>query len=161
MTPLHDQSKPRARRQRVLALTPRESLETRWAALGIRAIHRCVRGPETGMAMLRGRMGGTGNAFHLGEMTLTRASVAVDAAALGSDSVAQEILGHGWVRGRDHRHAELIALVDACAQHGGWAPRIDAELIAPLQDELEARQAQASRAAAATRVDFFTMVRGE
>ncbi|MGR4066575.1 phosphonate C-P lyase system protein PhnG [Billgrantia sp. C5P2] len=156
MTPLHDHSKPQARRQRVLALTPRDQLEARWATLGIRAAYRCVRGPETGMAMLRGRMGGTGNAFHLGEMTLTRASVALDDSA-GNDA----LLGHGWVRGRDHRHAELIALVAACAQREAWTRRIDSELVEPLEEALETRRAEASRLAAATRVDFFTLVRGE
>ncbi|PAU77298.1 phosphonate C-P lyase system protein PhnG [Halomonas salipaludis] len=156
MTSLHDHCTSQARRQRVLALTPRETLETHWAALGIRAPHRCVRGPETGMAMLRGRMGGTGSAFHLGEMTLTRASVALDDGTPGGGA-----LGHGWVRGRDRRHAELIALVDACARHAAWARRIDLDLIAPLQKALEARHAEASHEAAATRVDFFTLVRGE
>lgn len=146
----------RTHRQRVLALTPRDRLEACWASLGIRENHRCVRGPQTGMAMVRGRMGGTGNAFNLGEMTLTRASVSLDNGTPGGGP-----LGHGWVSGRDHRHAELIALIDACAQHESFRTRIDNELIAPLQDELQTRDAQASRDAAATRVDFFTMVRGE
>lgn len=93
-------------RHRLLALTPFERLAQGWQSLGIQARHRCVRGPETGMAMVRGRMGGSGSAFNLGEMTLTRASVALDDGSLG----------HGWVRGRDKAHAELIALVDAlCA----------------------------------------------
>ncbi|TDX24773.1 alpha-D-ribose 1-methylphosphonate 5-triphosphate synthase subunit PhnG [Modicisalibacter xianhensis] len=141
----------RSQRQRVLALTPRERLEPCWAELGIAPPHRRVRGPEVGMAMVRGRMGATGNAFNLGEMTMTRASVTLDNGALG----------HGWVRGRDLQHAELIALIDACAQQEALRERIDSELIAPLADELAARNAEASRTAAATRVDFFTMVRGE
>lgn len=146
----------RSHRQRVMALTSRDRLEARWASLGVQQPHRCVRGPETGMAMVRGRMGGTGNAFNLGEMTMTRASVALDDGTPGSG-----VLGHGWVRGRDRRHAELIALIDACAQLDHLRERIDTELIAALHAELEARDASASRAAAATRVDFFTMVRGE
>ncbi|WP_136069110.1 phosphonate C-P lyase system protein PhnG [Modicisalibacter radicis] len=141
----------RSQRQRVLSLTPRERLEPRWSALGIARPHRCVRGPEIGMAMVRGRVGATGNAFNLGEMTLTRASVTLEDGALG----------HGWVRGRDLRHAELIALIDACAQQEDLRERIDGELIAPLADEIANRHAEASRTAAATRVDFFTMVRGE
>ncbi|MFG6178577.1 phosphonate C-P lyase system protein PhnG [Halomonas sp. THAF12] len=152
-TPLPEtQPQTQAQRQRLLALTPRERLEEGWAELALPVTHRCVRGPETGMAMVRGRMGGTGNAFNLGEMTLSRASVTLDDGAT---------LGHGWVAGRDHRHAELIALVDACAHRPEWAERIDAELMAPLARELDAAREQASRAAAATRVDFFTMVRGE
>ncbi|GHB13945.1 phosphonate C-P lyase system protein PhnG [Modicisalibacter luteus] len=141
----------RSQRQRILALTPRERLKSRWTALGIDRPHRRVRGPETGMAMVRGRMGATGNAFNLGEMTMTRASVTLEDGPLG----------HGWVRGRDFHHAELIALIDACAQQDDLRERIDAELIAPLADELATRNAEASRTAAATRVDFFTMVRGE
>lgn len=156
MTSWHDPGKPRVRRQRVLALSPREQIEARWAALGIHATHRCVRGPEVGMAMLRGRMGGTGRAFNLGEMTLTRASVALD-----DETLTTGVLGHGWVRGRDRRHAELIALIDACAHCAAWTRRIDEELVAPLEEALEARRAEASRQAAATRVDFFTLVRGE
>ncbi|PMR74339.1 phosphonate C-P lyase system protein PhnG [Billgrantia endophytica] len=138
-------------RQRVLALTPREHLETLWDALGIRVDYRPTRGPETGMAMVRGRIGGTGRTFNLGEMTLTRASIVL----------IDGTPGDGWVRGRDKSHAELIALVDACARHEHWQRRIDAELIAPLADELAERREAASRTAASTRVDFFTMVRGE
>mgnify|MGYP006398588479 FL=1 len=141
----------RSQRQRVLALTPCERLEPRWSALGIDRPHRRVRGPEIGMAMVRGRLGATGNAFNLGEMTLARASVTLEDGAVG----------HGWVSGRDLQHAELIALIDACSQQEDLRERIDSELIAPLVDELAARHAEASRTAAATRVDFFTMARGE
>ncbi|WP_110650518.1 phosphonate C-P lyase system protein PhnG [Salinicola peritrichatus] len=141
----------RGARQRLLALSTRERIEACWSTLGELPRHRCVRGPETGMAMLRGRMGGTGRAFHLGEMTLTRASVALD----------DGTLGHGWVRGRDHRHAELIALCDALAQHTEWQPRLERDVLAPLAEELTARQRRDAATAAATRVDFFTLVRGE
>ncbi|MDT8894831.1 phosphonate C-P lyase system protein PhnG [Halomonas sp. I1] len=143
-------------RHRILALTPRERLEALWDELAIAVEHRCVRGPETGMAMVRGRMGGTGNAFNLGEMTLTRASVVIDDGSPSGGS-----LGHGWVAGRDRRHAELIALVDACARREAWGARIEAELLGPLTRELEAVRETDSRTAAATRVNFFTMVRGE
>lgn len=145
-----------ARRQRILALTPRERLAEHWARLGIVPDYRFVRGPETGMAMVRGRMGGSGKAFNLGEMTLTRASVALD-----DDTPGGGPLGHGWVKGRDAHHAELIALADACAQHDDWRERIDAELVVPLEAALHAERQAHERRAAATRVDFFTMVRGE
>ncbi|OLO04969.1 phosphonate C-P lyase system protein PhnG [Salinicola socius] len=142
-------------RQRLLALSSRQHIEARWGALGALLgdfpPHRCVRGPETGMAMLKGRTGGTGNAFHLGEMTLTRASVALE----------DGTLGHGWVRGRDHRHAELIALADAVAQHPEWQQTLETQLLAPLAAELAERQRRDVATAAATRVDFFTLVRGE
>ncbi|MNO66251.1 Alpha-D-ribose 1-methylphosphonate 5-triphosphate synthase subunit PhnG [compost metagenome] len=141
----------RQRRYRVFALTPRATLERHWQALALDCQHRALRGPEIGLAMLRGRVGGRGNAFNLGEMTVVRASVVLD----------DGTLGHGWVAGRDRRHAELIALLDACAQKPEWAARIDHELLQPLEAELAARHAETSRKAAATRVDFFTLVRGD
>ncbi|MNE25344.1 Alpha-D-ribose 1-methylphosphonate 5-triphosphate synthase subunit PhnG [compost metagenome] len=141
----------RQRRYRVFALTPRATLERHWQALALDCQHRALRGPEIGLAMLRGRIGGRGNAFNLGEMTVVRASVVLD----------DGTLGHGWVAGRDRRHAELIALLDACAQKPEWAARIDHELLQPLEAELAARHAETSRKAAATRVDFFTLVRGD
>jgi len=149
-----------ARRQRILALTPRDRLAEQWARLGITPDYRCVRGPEVGMAMVRGRMGGTGNAFNLGEMTLTRASVQLideDGKAADTDTV----LGHGWVKGRDPQHAELIALVDACAKRLDWEAAIEEGLVAPLEQALDAERHEQAQRAAATRVDFFTMVRGE
>ncbi|WP_282042265.1 phosphonate C-P lyase system protein PhnG [Halomonas alimentaria] len=148
-----------ARRQRILALTPRERLAEQWARLGITPDYRCVRGPEVGMAMVRGRMGGTGNAFNLGEMTLTRASVQLMNDGVATDADTE--LGHGWVKGRDTRHAELIALVDACAKRHEWQADIEEGLVAPLEQALDAERHEQARRAAATRVDFFTMVRGE
>ncbi|MGM0537103.1 MAG: phosphonate C-P lyase system protein PhnG [Pseudomonadota bacterium] len=145
-----------ARRQRILALTPRERLAEHWTRLGLAPEYRRVRGPETGMAMVRGRIGGSGRAFNLGEMTLTRASVMLDDGTPGGGP-----LGHGWVKGRDARHAELIALADACARRDDWRQRIDAELLTPLEAALDAERAAHDSRAAATRVDFFTMVRGE
>ncbi|MNZ67995.1 Alpha-D-ribose 1-methylphosphonate 5-triphosphate synthase subunit PhnG [compost metagenome] len=141
----------RQRRQRVFALTPRATLERHWQALALDCPHTALRAPEIGLAMLRGRIGGNGQAFNLGEITMVRASVAL----------ADGTLGHGYVAGRDRRHAELIALLDACAQKPEWAPRIERELLQPLEAELAARHAEASRKAAATRVDFFTLLRGD
>ena len=37
--------------------------------------HARLRGPETGLVMLRGRAGGTGAPFNLGEMTVARCTV--------------------------------------------------------------------------------------
>ncbi|MGJ7456645.1 phosphonate C-P lyase system protein PhnG [Halomonas sp. RA08-2] len=139
------------RRQRILALSPGDRVEQAWNRLGIAPPYRCVRGPETGMAMVRGRMGGTGNVFNLGEMTLTRVSVALE----------DGTLGHGWVKGRDHRHAKLIALTDACARRPEWEASMEEGLIAPLEALLVEEHETQAKVAAATRVDFFTMVRGE
>ena len=68
--------------------------------------HTVLRQPEIGAVMVRGRVGATGAAFNLGEMTVTRASVRL---------VSGEV-GHAWVQGRDKGHALRAAAVDALMQ---------------------------------------------
>ena len=109
--------------------------------------HTRLRGPEAGLVMVRGRQGGDGGPFNLGEMTVTRCSV----------RLADGTLGHAYVAGRDLRQAELAALLDACLQRPDLHDALLAEVIRPLA----ARQAEAAalvaRKAAATKVEFFTM----
>ena len=65
-----------------------------------------MRGPEIGLVMLRGRMGATGNAFNVGETTVTRCTVRL---ASGTE-------GHAYVQGRNGEHAKRAALCDALFQ---------------------------------------------
>lgn len=110
--------------------------------------YRCLRPAETGLAMVRGRTGGTGSAFNLGEVTLCRCVVQLESGSRG----------FGYVRGRDRRHAELAALLDALMQE---APdNHGPALIAPLHQRWQQQRETTARKAAATRVDFMTMVRG-
>lgn len=112
--------------------------------------HALLRRPETGTVMVRGRMGGTGAAFNLGEMTVTRCAVQLPGGAVG----------HAVVQGRDTGHARSAAVVDALMQTEA-APALAAAVLAPLaQAEAEARGLRAAKAAA-TKVEFFTLVRGE
>ncbi|MDK1389493.1 phosphonate C-P lyase system protein PhnG [Sinorhizobium sp. 8-89] len=110
-----------------------------------------LRAPHVGLVMVRGRAGGTGNMFNLGEMTVTRASVRLE----------DGTVGHGYAHGRDKRHAELAAIVDALLQRPDRHDEIMARVIAPLRQKAEARRLEQSRKAAATKVEFFTLVRGE
>ncbi|MDU0960510.1 MAG: phosphonate C-P lyase system protein PhnG, partial [Bradyrhizobium sp.] len=55
----------------------------------------------------------------------------------------------------------LIALCDALIQSPDHASAIEAKVVAPLRAEMRAARDQAAAQAAATRVDFYTMVRGE
>jgi alpha-D-ribose 1-methylphosphonate 5-triphosphate synthase subunit PhnG len=135
----------------VLARCPTMRLESLWLSLGLEPEHTRLRGPETGMVMLRGRVGGTGEAFNVGEATVTRATV-----KLGTGEV-----GHAMALGRDHAKAKLAALIDALCQDVDMASRIDAEIIQPIERELAEADDKRSRETAATRVDFFTLVRGE
>lgn len=112
--------------------------------------HHLLRGPEIGTVMVRGRTGGTGAPFNLGEVTVTRCTVRMDCGTVG----------HAHVQGRDRDHARRAAVLDALLQTEA-APDLRARVLAPLtQAETEARDLRA-RKAAATRVEFFTMVRGE
>lgn len=112
--------------------------------------HDLLRGPEVGAVMVRGRIGGTGQPFNLGEMTVTRCSV-----RLGSGEV-----GHSHVQGRDKGHALRAAVVDALMQTER-AASLRGQVLSPLaEEETAARTLRASKAAA-TKVEFFTLVRGE
>ncbi len=113
-------------------------------------VHDLLRAPEIGAVMVRGRIGGTGQPFNLGEMTVTRCAL-----RLGSGAV-----GHAHVQGRDKGHALRAAVVDALMQ-GDQAAAVHAAVLGPLQAEEVARRASRAAKAAATKVEFFTLVRGE
>lgn len=108
-----------------------------------------LRSPEVGSVMVRGRMGGTGAPFNLGEMTVTRCSLRLNGTA-----------GHAWVKGRDKDHAIRAAIVDALMQTD-QADETRSRIIAPLVAEAKANSSGRAARAAATKVEFFTMVRGE
>lgn len=108
-----------------------------------------LRPPETGMVMVRGRAGGSGDAFNLGEMTVTRCAV----------RLASGETGIGYVSGRDKRHAYAAAVLDAMMQSATLRAEAEAGVIAPLVAAARARGQQLSRKAKATQVEFFTMVR--
>jgi len=114
-----------------------------------------LRSPEIGLAMVRGCAGGNGQTFNLGEITITRCVVQLE--SQGHEAIA----GFGYVAGRSHRHAELAAVCDALLQTPNWHDQIQAEVIQPLQAEYQQQQELKQRQAAATQVNFFTMVRGE
>jgi alpha-D-ribose 1-methylphosphonate 5-triphosphate synthase subunit PhnG len=133
----------------VLASAPSKALAERWEAFGDKPGHQRIRGPETGLVMVRGRAGGGGAPFNLGEATVSRASVRI---------VTGEV-GHGYCLGRDLDKAEAIAVIDALRQRD--AAKVDAEIIAPLEQLIEGADAVLADETAATRVDFFTMVRGD
>lgn len=100
--------------------------------------------------MVQGRFGGAGAAFNLGEMTVTRCSV----------RLADGAVGHAWVQGRDKGHAVRAAVVDALMQTGSAAEVAD-RILAPLAAEAQAERARRTQKAAETKVEFFTLVRGE
>ncbi|MFT8245249.1 phosphonate C-P lyase system protein PhnG [Roseomonas sp. BN140053] len=139
-----------AARQRWMAVLARAggaALAARLERLPALPPHARLRGPEIGLVMVRGRAGGDGAAFNLGEMTVTRCTV----------RAADGTLGHATVAGRDLQQAELAAALDAALQDPEHRPALLREVVEPLA----AAQAEAAererRKAAATRVQFFTM----
>lgn len=110
-----------------------------------------LRPSEVGLVMVRGRAGGNGQRFNLGEMPVTRCSVR---------SAAGHV-GHGYVQGRDKAHAELAAKLDAALQDPARRGVLTRAVIEPLAATLARHKKTIEAKAAATKVDFFTMVRGE
>ena len=143
----------------VLARTPRADLE---AALerALRDIptptYDWLRPPEIGLAMVRGRVGGSGDPFNLGEATVTRATLRLRAP--GDAAAAVGVACH---LGRDRRRAELAAFADALLQMPEHHAVLHKQLIEPLATQQAAKRAGRQQDAAATRVEFFTMVRGD
>jgi alpha-D-ribose 1-methylphosphonate 5-triphosphate synthase subunit PhnG len=113
--------------------------------------HESLREPENGLVMVRGRIGGDGAAFNLGEATVSRAAV-----RLSSGEV-----GFGYTLGRDREKARMIALCDALVQSDEFFAAVETGVITPLRAAMLARRQQKAAETAATRVDFYTMVRGE
>lgn len=119
--------------------------------LGALPEHDDLRPPETGLVMVRGRIGGDGAPFNFGEATVSRAAV----------RLASGELGFGYVLGRNPGKARLVALCDALWQCRRYRSAVEDGILAPLRARIEARRQLADRHTAATRVDFFTLVRGE
>jgi alpha-D-ribose 1-methylphosphonate 5-triphosphate synthase subunit PhnG len=113
--------------------------------------HENLREPENGLVMVRGRIGGDGAAFNLGEATVSRAAV----------RLCTGEVGFGYTLGRDREKAQMIALCDAMVQSEQFAGLVEAKVIAPLRAAISAKRNQKAAEAAATRVDFYTLVRGE
>lgn len=140
------------RRQRMglLARASAAELEAAWAALDVPPEVTDLRGPETGLVMLTGRIGGDGARFNLGEATVSRSTV----------RLASGRIGFGQLLGSDRDRARRAAVFDALAgteEGGSVVERLCAAVEARLIDERRRQESET----ASTRVDFFTLVRGE
>ena len=147
---------PRQYWMSVLSRAPVNELENCWKALVNQPKTRFIRTPEIGLTMVRSRTGGSGTAFNLGEMTMTRCVVELE----------NGTSGFGYVQGRSKRHAELAASLDALLQDSEQSDpsqhtALLTDWINPLHEAWQAERIKRSKAAASTKVDFFTMVRGE
>ena len=135
----------------VLAAADKSRLLTLWQAWPNRPTHKRVRGPETGLVMVRGRAGGGGAPFNLGEATVTRATVRIESGEIG----------HAYALGRDDEKVLIAALFDAIWQRAEDRQAVEDKVIAPLRAEQAAADQKKLDETAATKVDFFTLVRGD
>ncbi len=142
-----------ARRAALAVLTRAEPAELAAGldAVGAPPLFETIRAPESGLVMARGRIGGGGAPFNLGEVTVTRAVVRTESGEVG----------FGHVLGRDAERALLVAKLDALWQADGTRAVVDAAVIGPVGARLAAEDAATRRKTEATRVNFFTLVRGE
>ncbi len=121
------------------ALTAQHNITPRW-----------LRKPETGLYMVQGRAGGTGERFNLGEITVTRCALRLD---------DESAVGVAYVMGRNHRQAQLAAMADALLQDPAQYLALDDALLQPVRQLLQQQQTHRSAQAQSTKVDFFTVAR--
>jgi alpha-D-ribose 1-methylphosphonate 5-triphosphate synthase subunit PhnG len=152
MTAPRENSKQVHRQAAMAALAHSDGGEIagRLAAIALPAYEN-LREPENGLVMVRGRIGGDGAPFNLGEATVSRAAV----------RLATGEVGFGYTLGRDRQKARLIALCDALLQSNEFADTVEATVLTPLRAAMLSRRNRKAAEAAATRVDFYTLVRGE
>ena len=149
-----DDAELRARRRAAMAVLAEADaaeiagfLET----IGPLPAHAEMRPPENGLVMLRGRIGGDGAPFNMGEATVSRAVI----------RIATGEIGFGYVLGRGRTKAQLIALCDALLQNNAYGAILESKVISPIRTRIAAGRDAATRQIAATKVEFFTLVRGE
>lgn len=148
---LHPDQAARQRAAGLLAIATKDELDAAWKKLPEKPEVKPVRGPETGLVMIRGRIGGGGDPFNLGEATVSRATILL----------ASGTAGHGHALGTEKAKVRLAAIFDALWQEERTRPFVEGELLAPVEARISEQDRQQAEETAATRVDFFTMVRGD
>ena len=148
-----EESHGQARRKAAMAVLAHSEVTDIAGHLDAMALpaHEDLRKPENGLVMVRCRVGGDGAPFNLGEATVSRAAVRLSTGELG----------FGYTLGRDRHKAKLIALCDAMVQSDEFVAAVEADVIAPLRAAMIEKRNRKSAETAATRVDFYTLVRGE
>jgi alpha-D-ribose 1-methylphosphonate 5-triphosphate synthase subunit PhnG len=159
------QEHPAAQRQKLLSLLSVSSLndiQKYWQPLSITPSYQQLKAPEVGMTMVRAKTGGTGQVFNMGEMTVTRTVIRLHKSVdIDSDNHQCDIIGFGYTSGRNKKKSEIIAVIDACFQLPEYQLIIQDKLVQPLVFLQQQIQQKQDEKVEATKVNFFTMVRGE
>jgi alpha-D-ribose 1-methylphosphonate 5-triphosphate synthase subunit PhnG len=153
MSQINDKTKTNSRKEwlGILARASTDELEKLLSPLISTLKMRWVRPPEIGMIMLRARIGGIGDLFNMGEATITRCAVQLEPGALGI----------GYTLGREKRKAELIAIADALLQDTLVQNKLLQTIISTIKSNQTERIHQEQSEMAKSKVEFFTMVRGD
>jgi alpha-D-ribose 1-methylphosphonate 5-triphosphate synthase subunit PhnG len=135
----------------LLARASRIELETpvarHWPDLRVRELKPA----EAALVMVRGCIGGDGAPFNVGEAVVTRCVVEIDGGTRG----------YSFALGRDHVKARLAAILDALWQDTRMRRLVESEVLAPIAGRVARDRDRAMAETASTKVDFFTLVRGE
>ncbi|MGS2716621.1 phosphonate C-P lyase system protein PhnG [Eionea flava] len=142
----------------ILSVSSSNDLLHYWDALSITARYETLKKPEVGMVMVRAKTGGTGSPFNMGEMTVTRSVVSLQHV---NGHSCDAIIGFGYTAGRQKEKAECIAVIDACCQLSDYQALIFEQLLVPLQAIKSDKNRAHADKVDTTKVNFFTMVRGE
>ncbi|WP_314984294.1 phosphonate C-P lyase system protein PhnG [uncultured Pantoea sp.] len=146
-----EQQTDRQRWLSVLAHSSAALLEAHWQALNLQPAFTLVRPAEIGLTRLQARMGATGKRFVMGDATVTRAVVQLD----------DGTLGYSYLLGRDKAHAERCALLDALLQQPETRQLLEEKIITPLAAWRDEQRQLRAREIVSSKVDFFTLVRGD
>lgn len=141
-------------RQYLLSVLAKSSLQDilhHWEPLGISPDFNYLKSPEFGMVMVRAPASGSGQLFNMGEMTVTRCVI----------QLPSGVIGYGYTSGRDKEKSQLIAIIDACFQDEKFKMSIEENVLHSLATALREKENNEAAKVKSTKVDFFTMVRGE
>lgn len=133
----------------VLSRADYSAIESLWERIDIQESYTTIREPEIGMAQVRGRFSNKGNRFNVGDVTITRASVALDSGEVG----------HCYMVGRHKDKAVLCAYLDGVLQMDAYRDTVMAQLITPLHDAYLEHLKNQKQDIETSKVDFFTMAR--
>ena len=133
-----------------LATADENYLISLWDNLNMKIEYNWLREPEIGSVMVQGKVGATGDNFNVGEVTITRCSLNLD----------KKIQGHGYVQGRNKYKSKIAALCDALMQTEK-KKIIKRNIIDKLIKYKNNKRNEILSKTEATKVDFFTLVRGE
>src|SRR5712672_3736247 len=124
MTVTRENSKQTQRKaaMSVLAHSDAAEIASRLDALAL-PDHEILREPENGLVMVRGRIGGDGAPFNLGEATVSCAAVRLSTGEVG----------FGYTLGRDRQKARMIALCDALMQSNEFAEGLEENVLTRLR----------------------------